>query len=501
MSCSRAASGGRWAVAAASRAWPIACARTWRGRSRPGSEASDGPCSPASSSARTRASPKGCATASARRVSTTCSPSRARTSCSSRRGMLGLAWLIGLPRWLGQLGALAAIAGYVAAVGWQPSVVRAGVAGALASLAWLAARPRDRWYFLLAGAVVLLAWNPYSLLEPGFQLSFSAVAAIFVAVPALGRRLEGYPVPVRLADVLAVSAACGVVTAPILWLHFGAVPLYSVPANALAWPAVAPLLGTALACTAVHPVFPQLAEALAWVNGWLAAYVAACARLVGGLPGARGDLAARRSRSLGAAGCSRSSRSRGCGGRGAPRAVALGVLSRASPLAGVCGRCGRARAPPPPPTGLRITALDVGQGDAILLQVPRGQRPRRPGPAGGRTSPDSSRASASAGWRRSSSRIRSATTSAAPLACSAGSASTSCSTRASRPRAPTSGRRSRSPGGSGSPVETVAGRANVPARRAAPARALAAPARADRRRPEQLGDRHPRPLRTRWTRC
>jgi competence protein ComEC len=283
-------------------------------------------------------------------------------------GMLGLAWLIGLPRWLGQLGALAAIAGYVAAVGWQPSVVRAGVAGALASLAWLAARPRDRWYFLLAGAAVLLAWNPYSLLEPGFQLSFSAVAAIFVAVPALERRLEGYPVPVRLADVLAVSAACGIVTAPILWLHFGSVPLYSVPANALAWPAVAPLLGTALACTVVHPVLPQLAEALAWVNGWLAAYVAACARLVGGLPGAEatslGAFAVLGALALSLFALPRLRRP------WRPRAVALGLLTLAT-AAALWLLWPRSR-PPPPPKGLRVTALDVGQGDAILVQVPEG---------------------------------------------------------------------------------------------------------------------------------
>jgi competence protein ComEC len=283
-------------------------------------------------------------------------------------GMLGLAWLLGLPRWLGHLGALAAIAGYVAAVGWQPSVVRAGVVGSLASLAWLAARPRDRWYFLLAGAIVLLAWNPYTVFEPGFQLSFSAVAAIFVAVPALGRRLEGYPVPTKLADVLAVSAGCGLATAPILWLHFGAVPLYSVPANAIAWPAVAPLLGLALACSAVHPVSPQVAEAMAWVNGWLAAYVAACARLVGGLPGAQATSLL----TLGALGALAASlvviprlhRPR------APRAAVLGVLAVA-PVAALWTLWPRP-APPPPPHGLRITALDVGQGDAILLQVPEG---------------------------------------------------------------------------------------------------------------------------------
>ena len=37
-----------------------------------------------------------------------------------------LAWLVGVSRWLGELGALAAIGGYVLAVGWQPSIVRAG---------------------------------------------------------------------------------------------------------------------------------------------------------------------------------------------------------------------------------------------------------------------------------------------------------------------------------------------------------------------------------------
>ncbi len=108
-------------------------------------------------------------------------------------GTILVVWALGLPRWLGELGALGTVAAYVLAVGWQPSVVRAGIAGGLASLAWLASRPRDRWYFLLVGAAVLLAWNPYSLLEPGFQLSFSAVAAIFVLVPCISRRLEGYP--------------------------------------------------------------------------------------------------------------------------------------------------------------------------------------------------------------------------------------------------------------------------------------------------------------------
>src|SRR5919198_276062 len=125
-----------------------------------------------------------------------------------------VAWLLGLPRLVGELGALAAMAAYVLAVGAQPSVVRAAVAGALGSLTWLAARQKDRWHFLLLRAI----------------------------------------------------------------------PLLTVPANALAAPAVVPLLGLGLAAAAVAPLSGSAAATLAGLNGWCAAYLAGCARLVGGLP-------------------------------------------------------------------------------------------------------------------------------------------------------------------------------------------------------------------------
>ena len=198
--------------------------------------------------------------------------------------VLLLAWLVGISRFVAQLGALAAIGAYVLAVGAQPSVVRAGVAGALGSLAWLTARAADRWHLLLVGAVVLLAWNPYTLLDAGFQLSFAAVAAIFMLVPRFERFLEGYPLGRPLRLVVAVSAACGLATAPIGWLHFHSIQLLTVPANALAAPVVVPLLGLALAAAAVAPVSAAAAAALAWVNGWCAAYLVAVARAVGGLP-------------------------------------------------------------------------------------------------------------------------------------------------------------------------------------------------------------------------
>jgi competence protein ComEC len=163
-------------------------------------------------------------------------------------------------------------------------VIRAAVSGIAVSVAWLAARERDPWHTLLLAALVLLGWSPYTLFDPGFQLSFAAVLAIFVAVGPALRVLEGYPLPPTLAGIIAVSGACSLSTAPILWLQFGQVPLLGVIANVLVEPVVGVLLGLGLVTACVDLVAPGAAAGLAWLNGWVAAYVAACARGVAAVP-------------------------------------------------------------------------------------------------------------------------------------------------------------------------------------------------------------------------
>jgi competence protein ComEC len=202
-------------------------------------------------------------------------------------GALGLLLLIGVSRLWAEVGALAAIGAYVLAVGPQPSVLRAGVASALVSLAWLTGRQRDAWHALLLAAVVLLAWNPYLVLDAGFQLSFAAVSAIFALTPRIVRGLEGYPVPGPLAHLVGVSTACGLATAPVTWLQFHQVSLVTVPANVVGVPVVAEMLGVALLTALLAPVAPPLATLLAQLNGFGAAFVAGCARAFGGLPGAQ----------------------------------------------------------------------------------------------------------------------------------------------------------------------------------------------------------------------
>jgi competence protein ComEC len=282
-------------------------------------------------------------------------------------GMLALGWLLRLSRLARELLTLGAIASYVLAVGWQPSVVRAAVAGALASLAWIASRPRDRWHFLALGALVLLAWAPNSVLDPGFQLSFVAVAAIFVGLPVIHRVSEGYPIPRRLAEALGVASVCGLATAPVVLLQFGQAPIYTVPANALVEPVMPFVLGLGLLAAALDPIAPGAGAALAWLAGWGGAWLAFVARIVSALPSAQIGPRTAISLALGGMALTVALRSSSVRARALSPGAVASVLVAALALVG--WRSFHAPESWHAPAGFRATFLDVGQGDSALLET------------------------------------------------------------------------------------------------------------------------------------
>ena len=285
-------------------------------------------------------------------------------------GVFGIGWLLRLSRVVRELTTIGVIVAYVLAVGWQPSVARAAVAGALASLAWLTARPRDRWHFLAVGALVLLAWTPTAALDPGFQLSFAAVAAIFVAVPRVRRRFDGFSLPRPVADALAVSFACGLATAPIVLFHFGQVPLYTVLANLAAFSAAPLVLAFGLLAAVVDPISPDAAAGFSSLAGWCAAWLELVARVVADLPSARLGARPTAAVAVGTALCWLALRRAG----GAVSRRRLGELVLVSATVAAIAVVWIATRPTPVwvrPIGLRVTFLDVGQGDSVLLETRR----------------------------------------------------------------------------------------------------------------------------------
>jgi competence protein ComEC len=295
--------------------------------------------------------------------------------------------LAGVPLRLRLLLTLALIALYVPVAGGGPSIQRAGIMAAAALVATLASRPADRLYALLTAAAGTLALNPLAAGDVGWQLSFAAVTGIMlVAAPLRERLLAGAigRLPERLgrplAEGTALTAAATLATAPLLAHHFETLSLASLPANLLALPLVAPIMWlgmlAALAGQLPVPVEPLGAVAgvlIGWLDGvarlmsapgWAqvgvslaspAAVVATYAALGAGLLAA---LAAHRRRD----------------GLGAPRAVrVLGPLLLALVLLLVAGGEPGDGIADRRPGALRIVQLDVGQGDAILLDPPRGR--------------------------------------------------------------------------------------------------------------------------------
>jgi competence protein ComEC len=373
---------------------------------------------------------------------------------------------------------LCLVAVYVPLAGAGPSLQRAGVMGAAGIAAMTLSRPSSRWYALLLAAAVTLALNPRASGDPGWQLSFVAVAGILVAGRPLAARLRriaqeltgppsragpagaerasallagppsragpvgpagarspdatqspgaarppgaaeprrGRPAALARAAVdglcegIAITVAATLATAPLLAYHFGSIPLAGLPANLLALPAVAPAMWLGMVkaalglAAALLPASGQLAEALGPLTrvpiGYLDGLAERCATLPGGrlelplnsVPGVVVAYAAMTALAYGPrlmrqAAATRMGARReatpGGGGRRArfsrvgalelaaawrrrPRALRVGVgvlLATVLVLAGSA-----VLATPSPPDTLTVRFLDIGQGDATLVQ-------------------------------------------------------------------------------------------------------------------------------------
>jgi len=298
---------------------------------------------------------------------------------------------------------VAAIAVYVPLAGGGPSIVRAGVMGALTLLATFAGRRASRLYTLAIAAIVTLAIDPRIGADIGWQLSFAAVLGILaIAHPlrgAIASRLGPGGLRGPLAEGAAVTVSATLATAPLIVFHFGELSTVSLVANLLALPAVAPAmwLGMLSSIGAQVPGFPAavpnaiaapllayIAAVASWcarprwallevemgVRGLIVSYLALAGAVIAipALLRRRRIAVLRRARIPGNLGCNvfRRPQSRKTLRRrwGVPVVGALLVVVVVLVYLG--GAAGESSVPPS--AGLRIEVLDVGQGDAILLQ-------------------------------------------------------------------------------------------------------------------------------------
>jgi competence protein ComEC len=169
---------------------------------------------------------------------------------------------------------IATLACYAAVCGFRPPVLRAAIMGILIAAAPLFERRNDPENALFAAVLLILAFDPQALFGPSLQLSVAAVWGLIIAVPPLASRLPGIILrnrPARWFAMLGIiSVVAFTVTAPISALHFGSVPLAGIPANLVAVPLVMAAVPMGLAAM----VFTALGAPLA-------APAAACAAMTG----------------------------------------------------------------------------------------------------------------------------------------------------------------------------------------------------------------------------
>ena len=159
---------------------------------------------------------------------------------------------------------------FVFLVGMSVTVVRAAVMVSVYALLSLGHRDKMSVNTLAFTAIVMLIVKPVSLFDAGFQMSFAAVFAILVLVPLFDRVFpEGFLMSHRVVKwlwaLVAVSLAAQIGTAPLVWYHFGRIPLWSVLTNVV----VVPAAGLIVCLAGLTLLFPSGAYLLLYITATL----------------------------------------------------------------------------------------------------------------------------------------------------------------------------------------------------------------------------------------
>jgi competence protein ComEC len=197
---------------------------------------------------------------------------------------------------------LAAVGSYLVVSGAPPPAERAAITASVAFLAILLDRRAITLRALAIAALIVLGLHPEAIVQPGFQMSFAATAALIALAERWPRptREINAPWPIVAAQragawvalSAAVSLVAGIATGPFAIQHFNRMASYGLAANLLTAPLSSLIIMPALALgAALEPVGmggPFLAVAGWGIGGmlWVAETVAAWPGAVRTIPSA-----------------------------------------------------------------------------------------------------------------------------------------------------------------------------------------------------------------------
>ncbi len=182
---------------------------------------------------------------------------------------------------------LAIVVGFVILVRPSPSVLRAAMMGTVSLLALAGSRRAQAMPALGAATMVGLLWWPELAIAPGFVLSVLATGGLVLWSAALRDWLRDRRVPRGLAELVAMSLAAQLVTAPMIAALSGQFSVVAIVANIVVTPVVGivGIVGTAAAVIGAVGGADQIAAAVADLMiralGPELWWMIACARVLG----------------------------------------------------------------------------------------------------------------------------------------------------------------------------------------------------------------------------
>ncbi len=271
-------------------------------------------------------------------------------------------------RWLGVRGlwlravAVAAVVGFVMLCRAEPSVLRAAAMGLVSMAAIGRGRGVAGLRPLAAAVFAIVVLDPWMSRSWGFVLSVLATGGIMLWCRPWADHLQTW-MPRPLAEALTLPIAAQVATQPVVSLLSGQVSFVGIAANLLTGSLVGPATVLGFLAAGASTVWPPLAALLGWAASWFAQGIVWIAQFGAALPGA--------GLSWPTSPPALVLLTLGCLGTiflvpvvfRRAGAFALAVLT----LGGVC-LVGPPR-PGWPPASWQVAVCDVGQGDALVINV------------------------------------------------------------------------------------------------------------------------------------